>query len=322
MELLYADDLVLVAETEELLMEKLRKWKKGMELKGLRVNIGKTKVMRCQVRIGQAEDSGKYPCGVCKQGVGDNSIKCVACHKWVHKRCSGISGRLGYVADFRCRRCLDGDSAQVLLSSEVELEPGVKVECVSKFCYLGDTVGSGGGVVEAARARVRCAWAKFKELSPILTVRGASYRIKGRIYSACVQSVLIYGTETWAMKADNLRSLERTERMMARWMCGVSLKDRKRSEDLCNLLGINCVVDVVRRGRLRWFGHLERKSVDDWVSACRGLVVEGTRGRGRNRKTWEQCVRDDMKLLGLHPEWAVFRDMWRDLIWGKRLTLA
>ena len=122
MELLYADDLVLVAETEELLMEKLRKWKKGMELKGLRVDIGKTKVMRCQVRIGQAEDSRKYPCGVCKQGVGNNSIKCVVCHRWVHKRCS----------------------------------------------------------------------AKFKELSPILTVRGASYRIKGRIYSACVQSVLIY----------------------------------------------------------------------------------------------------------------------------------
>ena len=41
-----------------------------------RVNIGKTKVMKCQVRIGQAEDSGKYPCGVCKQGVGDQvSIK-------------------------------------------------------------------------------------------------------------------------------------------------------------------------------------------------------------------------------------------------------
>ena len=74
-----------------------------MELKGLRVNIGKTKVMRRQVRIGQAEDSGKYPCGVCREGVGDNSIKCVACHKWVHKRCSGISGRLRYDADFRCR---------------------------------------------------------------------------------------------------------------------------------------------------------------------------------------------------------------------------
>ena len=73
---------------------------------------------------------------------------------------------------------------------------------------------------------------------------------------------------------------------------------------------------------VNWRYCLERKSVYDWVSACRGLVVEGTRGRGRSRKTWEQCVRDDMKLLGLHPEWAVFRDMWRDLIWGKRLTLA
>ena len=68
---------------------------------------------------------------------------------------------------------MDGDSASVVLLSEVELEQGVKVECLSKFCYLGDTLGSGGDVVEAARARVRCAWAKFEELSPILNVCGA-----------------------------------------------------------------------------------------------------------------------------------------------------
>ena len=75
--------------------------------------------------------------------------------------------------------------------------------------------GGGGGT----RIRVRCAWVKFKELSPILTARGASYRgaswgasyrIKGKIYRACVQSVLTYGTETWAMKVAYLQSLERT----------------------------------------------------------------------------------------------------------------
>ena len=150
-----------------------------------------------------------------------------------------------------------GDSAPEVLLSEVELEPGVKVECVSKFCYLGDALGSGGGVVEAARAKMRCAWAKFKELSPILTVPGASYCVKGRIYSACVQSVLIYGTETWAMKADDLKSLERTECNDGEMDVWVSLKDRRRSEDLCNLPGINCVADVVRHGRLRWYEHLE-----------------------------------------------------------------
>ena len=39
--------------------------------------------------------------------------------------------------------------------------------------------------------------------------------------------------------------------------------------------------------------------------------MAGARCEGRNRKTvWI----DDMKVLGLHPEWAVFRDVWRDFI--------
>ena len=65
------------------------------------------------------------------------------------------------------------------------------------------------------------------------------------------------------MKEANLQSLKRTERMMVRWMCGVSLKDRKRSVDLYSLLGVQSVNEVVRRGRLRWFGHVEHKSGDD-----------------------------------------------------------
>ena len=35
------------------------------------------------------------------------------------------------------------------------------------------------------------------------------------------------------------------------------------------LTGVQNVAKVVRRGRLRWFGHVECKSGDDWVSACR-----------------------------------------------------
>ena len=45
MELLYANDLVLIAETMELLLEKVRRWKEGMEGRGLRVNAGRTKIM-------------------------------------------------------------------------------------------------------------------------------------------------------------------------------------------------------------------------------------------------------------------------------------
>src|SRR5258706_206111 len=89
----------------------------------------------------------------------------------------------------------------------------------------------------------------------------------------------MYGSETWAMKAEDMQRLERTERMMVRLMCGVTLRDRKRSEELLSRLDIEGISEVVRRGRLRWYGHVERKDPTDWVSACRGLVVEGARGR-------------------------------------------
>jgi len=44
------------------------------------------------------------------------------------------------------------------------------------------------------------------------------------------------------------------------------------------------VSDVVRRGRLRWFGHLECKSESDWVSACRFLEVDGDKRKGEEYK--------------------------------------
>ena len=35
----------------------------------------------------------------------------------------------------------------------------------------------------------------------------------------------------------------------------------------------------------------------------------------RGRRTCGKCVKDDMKLLGLQPEWPIFMDMWRDFIY-------
>ena len=94
------------------------------------------------------------------------------------------------------------------------------------------------------------------------------------------------------MKAENLHSLERAKRMIVRWMCGVSLKDRKRSEVLYSLLGVQSVAEVVRCGRLRWFENVERKNGDDWMSACRNVEVVGKKSRGKDRKTWREYVKD------------------------------
>ena len=50
-ELLYTDDLVLIAKSMEELIEKFKKWKEGMETKGLCINR-KTKIM-VTVTLGQ-----------------------------------------------------------------------------------------------------------------------------------------------------------------------------------------------------------------------------------------------------------------------------
>jgi hypothetical protein len=44
------------------------------------------------------------------------------------------------------------------------------------------------------------------------------------------------------------------------------------------------VSDVIRIGRWRWFGHVERKD-SDWVKACQWVEVNGKRGRGRSSRT-------------------------------------
>src|SRR5450432_2182661 len=126
--------------------------------------------------------------------------------------------------------------------------------------------------------------------------------MKGKIYKACVQRVLVYGSETWAVKVDDMERLERTENSMVRWMCGVTVKDMIQTVELRKRLGIEYVSDVVRRDRLKWFGHVDRKERDDWVFACRELHVERTWPRSRRTKTWNESVADDMKKLVLRRE--------------------
>ena len=45
---------------------------------------------------------------------------------------------------------------------------------------------------------------------------------------------------------------------------------------------------------------------------------------GEYRKPWKEYNDDDMKVRGFHTYWAVFRDVWSDLIGPicKRLTIA
>jgi len=71
---------------------------------------------------------------------------------------------------------------------------------------------------------------------------------------------------------------------LIRWICGVKLNERKKSEELRELLGLEPVSLMIKKSRLGWFGHVERKDDNDWVKHCTTWEVEGIRQRGRPEK--------------------------------------
>ncbi|KAK3896219.1 hypothetical protein Pcinc_000141 [Petrolisthes cinctipes] len=159
---------------------------------------------------------------------------------WVHKKCSGITGRLKDDKRFMCKRCKkmavadDSDIEKVYLDGEA-------IEVVEKFCYLGDTIGAQGGAGAGVMARVRRGWSRFRELLPLLTSRALPLLTKGRVYQACVPSVMMYGSETWPVRVEDMCCMERNDMRMIRWMCNVSLKNRLRSEELRGRLNLDSI---------------------------------------------------------------------------------
>jgi hypothetical protein len=64
------------------------------------------------------------------------------------------------------------------------------------------------------------------------------------------------------------------------------------------------VSDLVRQVRLRWFGYVERKAADDWVSARRNMAVSGERGDievgTHGRSAWQMTLGSHV-ILGNRP---------------------
>ena len=315
-ELFYADDLVIAAETPELLEDKLSTWKLNFEQKGLRVNMGKTKVLISGPNLDLLKDTGRHPCGVCRKGTGANSILCSTCSHWVHHGCSDVKGRLVEDPVFKCRRCL-GKARPIDARSAVKFKVNDhELDIVNEFCYLGDTVSAGGGCERAIVTRVRCAWSKFRELQPLLTSRSISLKRRGHLFSSCVRRVLLHAAECWPTTKNDMDRLRRTDRSMIRWMLKVRLKDRTPAASLLAKLDLLPIETLVQQSRLRWYGHVQRSS--DWINNVTKFEVEGPSSRGRPKKTWAQTVKQDMVCWGIENVDPTDRNIWRNAMRTKK----
>ena len=274
-----------------------------MEKKGLRVNAGKMKIMICSTGLDLLQGSGKFPCTVCRTGVGSNSIICNRSKHWVHKKCSGLK---------RLKRTLTTDvhGARELHAPWPADHGPDKLKVVASFCYLGDMLSAAGGRELSTTTRVKTAWKKFRELLPVLSSRHLSFKTHGRVYGSCVRSAMLHASETWPLTKPNLQRLQRNDRAMIRQICNVRPQDvTSRSNELLARLGIAGLYLILKERRLCWYGHMERSN--GVVKTAFHIQVERKRGPGRPKMTWKQLTERDCrewKLSAINPH---DRNVWR-----------
>ena len=87
----------------------------------------------------------------------------------------------------------------------------------------------------------------------------------------------------------------------------VKVKDKVPSKELRDRLGIDDIILVLLQDRLRWYGQVMQKEDSDWVNKCMEYEVEGSRPRGRPKRTWKEVVQKDCQAHKVNMEDAMDR---------------
>jgi hypothetical protein len=158
------------------------------------------------------------------------------------------------------------------LASEVVFTArGVPLDSVQTFVYLGRPLSCFDNDWPAIHRNVQKARKRWAMVSRVLSREGASPRVSGKFYQAVVQSVLLYGSETWNMGSSMLAMLKGFHHRIARRLSGRMpryLQEEDRWEyppiaEALDIVGLQPIEESLRR---------RRNAVADYV-ACRPIFA-------------------------------------------------
>ncbi|RCV31587.1 hypothetical protein SETIT_6G189700v2 [Setaria italica] len=110
---------------------------------------------------------------------------------------------------------------------------------------------------------------------------------------------MLYGAECWPTKRRYVQQITVAEMHMLCWICGHTRRDRVQNENIRDRLGVAPIEEKLIQHRLRWFGHIQRKS------------PEAPRGRGRPKLTWEEVIKEDLKGWNISKDLVLDRSAWK-----------
>jgi len=101
-----------------------------------------------------------------------------------------------------------------------------KIELVERFVYLGQVIELNNKVAPEITKRIQTAWAAFSKLSYILKDVNTPINLRRKVLNQCINPVITYASETWALTKGLEERLATTQRKMERLMLGITLRDK------------------------------------------------------------------------------------------------
>ena len=141
---------------------------------------------------------------------------------------------------------------------------GGDIEAVEDFPYLGSIVSASGTIDADVEARIAKASRAFGALRrPVFMDRNLTLETKRQIYSACVLSVLMYGSECWTPLRRHVRKLNTFHHRAIRIILGITNREQWSKHTTMTEIrrrwgDYETASEKIAKRRLQWLGHLAR----------------------------------------------------------------
>ena len=137
----------------------------------------------------------------------------------------------------------------------------------------------------------------------VITRNRLPLKMKGKVCCCCVKSAILNGSEAIYLKENEKAITRRTERAMARAMCGQKVVNRKITKEQMDMLGLKETIDrLATTNGVRWIGHVLRRNDHIVLRAALNFKVSGKRKRGGPKETWKKQVEEETEKIALNKQ--------------------
>ena len=130
-----------------------------------------------------------------------------------------------------------------------------------------------------------------------------------------------FASATWVIKGNMINELMIFERKIMREICGATTTGDgywgiKTDQEINDILKGQNVIGFIKKQRLNWLGHVERKTEYNIVQKIKRWKPMSKRPIGRPKTRWEDDVLEDIKSKNV-SNWkkvAQNRDSWKKVV--------